>query len=112
MTKIEIKKTLMTVGITTVVVFFADIIEDGIVDSPKGQFIFKFPRGWKLLEALAIGFGTALVLDAVIEGIKNQFKTEHEKQLEALVHKELEKIDNGEKKIGVPLQIIWKKPIV
>jgi hypothetical protein len=110
MNKIEIKKTITTVAITTVVVFFADIIEDGVVDSPGTHYQFKVPKGKRLLEALVIGFGTALVIDVVVELIKNAFKTENEKQLEELVNHDLEKIDKGLLKTGGPAKIVWKKP--
>jgi hypothetical protein len=110
MKKIEIKRTITTVAISTIVVFFADIIEDGVVDSPGTHYQFKVPKGKKLFEALAIGFGTALVIDMVVEIIKNRFKTETEKQLEELVNRDLDAIDKGILKTGGPAKIVWKRP--
>lgn len=110
MKKIEIKRTITTVLITTVVVFIADIIEDGVVDSAGSHYQFKVPKGKKLAEAIVIGFGTALIIDVIVEKIKSRFKTETEKQLEELVNEDLDKIDKGILKTGGPAKIVWKKP--
>lgn len=111
LTPMTIKRTLTTVAITTAVVFVADIINDGLMDSPGSHFEFKVPKGRKLAESLAVGFVTALILDIVIHKITFSLRPAHEQALEKLIESDLEKIEKAGVKPEGPAKIVWKKPL-
>jgi len=95
------------IGTSTLIGFVGDVAMYSIAASKGKKFKIHFPEGKALLQVVAIGFLTGVIIDLVMNKVIDNLKLEEEKQLDKLVKNEKQRIYAGEIKGQTPKQVLW-----
>jgi hypothetical protein len=103
------QKTAVILGSSVVVGFLGDVMIYSLSESKGKKFSVHMPKGWALVNLLALGVATGLVVDFAIRKIQDAVSSKQEKELDKLVEKEKQKIDSGALAGKQPSEILWVK---
>lgn len=100
-------KTAAIVGATLAVGFVGDVLTYSLAESKGKPFRIHFPHGWALVNLIALGVATGLVLDPAVEMIQQMIRNKQEKDLVKLMEQEQLKIEEGKVKDKKPEEVVW-----
>lgn len=103
------QKTAVILGSSVVVGFLGDVMIYSLSESKGKKFGIHMPKGWALVNLLALGIATGLVVDFSIRKIQDIVTSKQEKDLDKLVEKEKTKIDSGAVAGKAPSEVVWVK---
>lgn len=103
----KLKKTIIIVGASTAIGFLGDVIMYSVALSKGSKFKVHFPKGKDLMQVVAVGFITGVIVDAAVNFIIESQKKPQEKLLDKLVKADIERIEKGELKTPGPVAIKW-----
>ena len=101
------QKTAVILGSSVVVGFLGDVMIYSLSESKGKKFAVHMPKGWALVNLLALGIATGLVVDFSIRKIQEIVSSKEEKELDKLVEKEKAKIDSGAVIGKEPVEVLW-----
>jgi len=105
--KLENRNKAIIIGTSTIIGFLGDISMYSIAASKGKKFKIHFPEGKALLQVIAIGVVTGVLIDVAMNKIVQSLALEEEKELDKLVKNEKSRIYAGEI-IGLsPQEVIW-----
>lgn len=101
-------KTGIVLASSTIVGLVGDVLIYSLAESKGKKFGVHVPNGWALVNLIVLGITTGLVIDTTLRQIEDIITSKQEKQLEAIVNTEKEKISAGEHKGQVPTGVTWQ----
>jgi H+/Cl- antiporter ClcA len=66
------KKTIAIVGTSALIGFLGDVVMYSFTKSENGPFKLQFPKGKALLQVVAVGIVTGIVVSYVVEKIEKK----------------------------------------
>ena len=101
------KNKLIIIGTSTVIGFVGDLTMYSIAASKGKKFKIHFPEGKALLQVIAIGMVTGVLIDIAMNRIVQSLAVAEEKELDKLVKEEKSRIYAGEIKGLSPQKVVW-----
>jgi len=100
-------KTATVVGSSVAVGFIGDLLIYSLAESKGKKFGIHMPKGWALVNLIALGIVTGLVIDYAVGQMENLIKNKQERELADLVEKEEAKIASGALAGKDPKAVLW-----
>lgn len=102
------KKTMIVLSSSIVAGFIGDVFVYSLAESKGKRFGVHIPKGWQLVNLIALGLATGLVIDFSLRQVQGLIETKQEKELADLVESEIKKVDAGAiSPTQTPTRIVW-----